>query len=289
MAKRIQIVLIILGLTFHHFAAAAIWSWINSLTENQSSWLYDFTYDFTIGGWDEDDEMMNPCYGLTGCTLFIGHRHDAAGMSGSQTIRSWGSGEHAFLLSAKTMGELGREMKTVFSLPFTSSARHNANSVATEECVGLFYAAGSDLGTNNGEINSSAFSGHPLLPGSICGTAPTPSGTCDFEQNDIALEHGTLTRSELEGHGASADVDISCTSAKTIQLYIYSADRVELRDDGSLFSEVYLNDRPLGGSEGLTLEVQDHIAVNVKSILRTRGVVTPGAFSGSTVMLIAIE
>jgi hypothetical protein len=289
MTKLLQIALIILGLTFNHFAAAAIWSWINFLTENQqSAWAYDYTYDFTIGGWDEDDETINPCYGLTSCTVFIGHRHDAAGTSGSQAIRSWDAGVHKFLLSAKTMGELGREVKAIFSLPFTSTARHNANSVTTEECVGLFYAAGSNLGTNNGEVNNASFSGHLLLPGSICGTAPAPSGTCDFDQNDITLEHGTLTRSELEGHSASAEVNISCTSEKTIQVYIYSADGVELRGDGSLFSELYINDSALSDS-GFTLEVQDTISVNVKSVLRTNGTVAAGDFSGSTVMLITIE
>ena len=102
------------------------------------------------------------------------------------------------------------------------------------------------------------------------------------------LNHGTLTRQELEGHEVSETVSISCTTSQTLKLFIYSADNVQLRDDGSLYSELYMNGNVLG-TAGFTLDVAEQENVTVKSVLRTNGSVAAGEFSGSTVMLITVE
>ncbi|MGC8400765.1 hypothetical protein ACP3P6_07780, partial [Enterobacter mori] len=83
------------------------------------------------------------------------------------------------------------------------------------------------------------------------------------------------------------------TSVLTVRLQsrsscIYSADNVQLRDDGSLYSELYMNDNVLGTS-GFTLDVAEQENVVVKSVLHTNGSVAAGEFSGSTVMLITVE
>lgn len=272
---------------FSHTASASVWSWIDNLTTCSTN-TYCYDYNFTIADWDENDETPNPCYGLNACTLLISHRHNAAGTSGRRAERTWGSGTYPFLTSAETMGELGKAFKAVFSLPFSSTTNHSAATVATEECVGLFYAAGQNLGTNTSSVTTDAMQGHPLLPGSICGAAPAPSGSCDFEQDVLLLDHGTLSRRQLEGHEVSENVTISCTTSQTLKLYIYSADNVQLRDDGSLYSELYMNDTVLG-TEGFDLDVQQQENVTVKSVLRTNGSVEAGEFSGSTVMLITVE
>jgi hypothetical protein len=286
--KRLIYAMILLGgLATSQNASASIWTWIDTLeTCTIATYCYDYT--FTISDWDEEDSTPNPCYGLTACTIFIGHRHNAAGTSGLNTPRSWGSGNYPFLLTAETMGDLGKELKTVFALPFTSTTRHNGTTVATEECVGIFYAAGKELGSNASEINSSTFQDYPLMPNSICGAAPAPSGSCDFDQDVLTLDHGTLSRKELEGHEVSENVSISCTTSQTLKLYIYSADKVDLRDDGSLYSELYMNDNVLGTS-GFTLDVEARDNVTVKSVLRTNGTPEAGEFSGSTIMLITVE
>jgi hypothetical protein len=288
MKKWLCALLLLGGGMFSQTSAASIWSWIDTLATCTSSYTYCYDYTFTIADWDEVDSTPNPCYGLTACTIFIGHRHTAAGTSGSGTVRSWGADSYPFITASETMGELGKEIKTIFSLPFSSTTNHTANTVATEECVGMFYAAGKNLGSNNSSTNNSTFSGYPIMPGSICGAAPAPSGGCDFNQDVLNLNHGTLTRQELEGHEVSETVSIHCTTSQTLKLFIYSADNVQLRDDGSLYSELYMNDNVLG-TAGFTLDVAEQENVTVKSVLRTNGSVAAGEFSGSTVMLITVE
>lgn len=288
MERLMYAILLLGGLAFSQASSASIWSWIDSLNTCSARQTYCYDYSFTIADWDENDSTPNPCYGLTACTLFIGHRHNASGTSGSGIVRSWGAGTYPFITKSETLGELGKQLKSIFSLPFSATTNHQANTVATEECVGIFYAMGKNLGNHSSVVNVTAFEGHPMLPGSICGAAPAPSGSCDFNQEALTLDHGTLSRKELEGHEVSEVVNISCTTSQTLKLYIYSAARVKLREDGSLYSELYMNGNVLGTS-GFTLDVEAQGNFTVKSILRTNGTPEAGEFSGSTVMLITVE
>ena len=286
MKKMFFALLLFLGMAFSHTASASIWSWIDTLKSCGSNSCYDYT--FTIADWDENDATPNPCYQLSACTLIIGHRHNVAGTSGPGIERSWDAGSYPFLITAETMGEVSQQFKTIFTFPYSSTTRHSGVAVNWEECVGFFYAAGKNLGNNASYVNQSAFQGHPMMPGSICGVAPQPSGSCDFNQDVLTLDHGTLTRQELDGHEVSENVSINCTTSQTLKLYIYSADNVQLRDDGSLYSELYMNDNVLGTS-GFTLDVAEQENVVVKSVLHTNGSVAAGEFAGSTVMLITVE
>lgn len=279
--------LLLTSLAIPQISTASIWSWIDTLETCSSSFPYCYNYQFTIGGWDENDSTPNPCYGQSACTIFIGHRHDSAGTSGQSVVRGWGVAAYPFVGNTETLGELGAELKKIFPLPYSGITNHAANTVATEECVGIFYAPSVNIGTDSA-TNNEKYAGYSLLPGSICGTAPQPSGTCDFDQDVLTLDHGTLSKRELEGHEVTENVSINCTNAETLKLYIFSADNVQLRDDGSLYSELYMNDTIIG-TTGFTIDVTERTQVSVKSVLRTNGNVTAGEFSGSTVMLITVE
>jgi hypothetical protein len=186
------------------------------------------------------------------------------------------------------MGDLGKALKSRFSIPFSGTTRHSGNTIATEECVGFFYRAGGNSGSYDSDTNNSSFSGHPMLPGSVCGVAPAPSGTCDFTQQVLTLDHGVLARQELEGNEVTETVNLTCSLPMTLKLYIFDADKLELRSDGSLYSELYINDST-PGEDGLTIDVSDQTQVSVKSMLHTNGSVEAGEFSGSTVMMITVE
>jgi len=289
MKRLLSIMILLCGMGFSQTAFASIWSWVDSLTEcTASGYTYCYDYTFTVADWDTEDNSANPCFGSSACTLFISHRHESGGTSGTGITRSWGSGSYPAILTAETMGELGAVIKSITSLPISGTTNHTGNSVATEECVGIFYATGTDLGTYTTSQTLTKFRGYPMMPNSICGSVPAPSGSCDFVQDSMTLDHGTLSKSELEGHQVSSTVNIACTSSKTLTLYIYAANDVQLRDDGSLYSELYMNDTILG-TTGLTLDVDSDAVVDVKSVLRTNGTVAAGEFSGSTVMLITVE
>ncbi|MGC0850356.1 hypothetical protein [Pantoea agglomerans] len=288
MTRLLYGIILLGGLMFSSVSSASLWSWIDTMDTCTASTVYCYNYHFTLADWDENDSTPNPCYGLSACTLFIGHKHDASGNSGTGIVRSWGTDTYPFIIQAASLGELAKQFKTIFSLPFSATANHQADTMVAEECVGMFYAAGRNLGSNNTSVTGQAFGGHPMLPGSICGVAPAPSGSCDFDQDVLTLDHGTLSRRELDGHEMSENVSISCTTLQTLKLYIFSADHIQLRDDGSLYSELYMNDNLLA-SNGLTLDVEQQENVTVKSVLRTNGSVEAGEFSGSTVMLITVE
>lgn len=294
MKRLIIAVILFSGVTFSPVSSASIWSWIDTSTvcSAANGDPYCYRYEFTIGSWDESDSTPNPCYGTTACTIFIGHRHNRAGTSGSRVARSWGSGggqagTNGWVRTAETMGDLGRELNSRLSFPYSGSTLHSGTSLSTEECVGFFYYAGANLGSVTDESITAA-SGKPMMPGSICGVAPMPSGTCDFTQDSVTLDHGTLSRRELEGHEATEQVYLTCTTPQTLKLFIQSADKVQLRDDGSLYSELYMNNSVLG-TDGFSIEVEENAVVDLKSTLRTNGTPEAGEFSGSTIMIITVE
>lgn len=283
MKRLINSAIFLSGLMSSFIVSASIWSWIDSIKQNSS---VSFDYSFTIADWDENDSTPNPCYRQSACTIFIGHKHSSNGTSGSGIAIAWGANTYPFIINSQTIGELGTELKKVFSLPYSSTTNHTG-SVNFEECVGFFYAPGVNMGSS-GSANDNKYTGYNILPSSICGSAPPPSGSCDFTQDSLTLDHGTLSRKELEGHEATEQVNIACSTSQTLKLYIYAADKVQLRDDGSLYSELYMNDSTLG-TDGFTLQVDENAVVDVKSILRTNGPPEAGEFSGSTVMLITVE
>lgn len=274
------------GVIFSQVASASIWSWIETTTPCSLSYCFDYTFE--IGDWDTNDPTPNPCFNLSKCTIFISHKHRADGSSGYHIDKAWDSKYHDFILTAPTMGELGKGIKQIFSFPYTSTTRHSSVKVTWQECVGIFYAPGKNLGEYSSAAQLSKFQHYSLLPNSICGSAPPPSGSCDFEQPELNLDHGILNNQQLEGNEVSNDVNIRCTTSQNLSIYIFSADKIPLRDDGSLYSTLYINDKTLG-SAGFALEVTDRATVSIKSVLHTQGRVSGGTFSGSTVLLLTVD
>ncbi|STQ13887.1 Uncharacterised protein [Enterobacter cloacae] len=127
-----------------------------------------------------------------------------------------------------------------------------------------------------------------MMPGSICGVAPQPSGSCDFNQDVLTLDHGTLTHQELDGMKSVKTSVLTVRHHRRSSCISTPQTTCSLRDDGSLYSELYMNDNVLGTS-GFTLDVAEQENVVVKSVLHTNGSVAAGEFSGSTVMLITVE
>ncbi|MNE82794.1 hypothetical protein D3C80_1795470 [compost metagenome] len=62
---------------------------------------------------------------------------------------------------------------------------------------------------------------------------------------------------------------------------------VRLRDDNSLYSKITVNGRD--ATAGINVPVNNNVVspLNITSTLVSRGTVTPGAFSGSTVITVS--
>lgn len=269
---------------------AAIWSWIDSVIDTSGAIYNNYEYTYRIEAWDDDDDTPNPCYGLSACTLFISHRHNEDGTS-SYSVKNYygtgGTGYYAFLLTAKTMGELGSLMKPTLNLPITGTMTHSSDKTIPDECVGIFYAAGSNFGTGASSVNNQ-FNGHPLLPSSVCGVAPTPSTTCNFDNDVINLEHGVLSSAEVEGHAVSGTVNITCSKVAELKLYMYPDSTIPLSDSGDFYSELYVDD-VLIPTTGASYEVDYTRTLNLKSVLRHTGSVKAGSFSGSAIIVMELN
>jgi len=264
-------------------ASAAIWSEITAASLYNNGSHIEFTYN--IFAWDESDETPNPCYKDTGCRIWIGVTIDKAGSSNNVAAAYWSAANtsNRWISNAATMGELGAAFKTNAGLPQTGTIQRSAASyivAKVKNCVGIFY--------KNDFASIGYYSGGELMPNSICGEAPTPYGRCSFVEDSINLDHGTVARSQLDGHEVSINVTMSCDYESTVGIYVLSGDNLPLRDDGSLYSEIYINN--VLGTDGLSMSATagEH-SLTFKSKLRTNGTVAAGEFSASTVAVINLE
>ncbi|AOO58994.1 TPA: hypothetical protein PJH99_002932 [Raoultella ornithinolytica] len=269
---------------------AAIWSWIDSVVDTSGPIYNNYAYTYRIDAWDDDDDTPNPCYGLNACTLFISHRHNEDGTS-SYSVKNYygtgGTGYYAFLLTAKTIGELGTLMKPTLNLPITGTINHSSDKTIPDECVGIFYAAGSNFGTGTSSSDNQ-FNGHPLLPSSVCGVAPTPSSTCNFDNDVINLDHGVLPSAEVNGHAVSEAINITCSKVAEMKLYMYPDSKIQLSDNGDFYSDLYVDDA-LIPSTGVSYDVDYTRTLNIKSVLRSSGILQPGTFSGSAIIVMELN
>lgn len=122
-------------------------------------------------------------------------------------------------------------------------------------------------------------------PGS-CSTIPWSRISCDITPSNIVLNHGTLQSTEVNGHIAKADMNISCTGNTNIRFRVTSS-RINL--GLGITSKIFINDTDMGGpyseqvysvqSWGLTVPVESRLQAS-----NPQG----GTFSGSTVVLVDV-
>lgn len=115
---------------------------------------------------------------------------------------------------------------------------------------------------------------------------PTPV-KCDLTGN-TNIDHKTLLDDALNGAQASTQLDLKCnqSASVTVKATRTNSYGVSLRGD-TLYSEVKLNG--MNASDGINISATDNWStpINVTSTLKTRGTVTPGPFSGSTVITVS--
>ena len=282
--KFYRVIMMMLFMGWSTNAISSIWSEITATETYTNSGVVGLRHTYNIFAWDEDDSTVNPCYRDTSCHIWIGIVNTRYGTSSAVYTEYWSAlaTSNRWISNAATIGELGTAFKANAGLPKTGTIVRNTSYTwgVVEDCVGIFY--------KNDFYSSGTYMGGTLLPNSICGQAPTPYGYCSFVEDTINLDHGTLTQSQLEGHETSLNVTMSCTYDTTVGIHALSGDNLPLRDDGSLYSEIYINDKL--GSDGLSMSAAagDQV-ITFKSRLRTNGTVSAGEFSASTVAVISLE
>ncbi|NNA54014.1 hypothetical protein [Pseudomonas lactis] len=118
--------------------------------------------------------------------------------------------------------------------------------------------------------------------------APAPVVQC-YVGGSTAIDHKTLSNTALSGAQASTKLNLSCTGAASVTVKATRTNSygVKLKSDDSLYSEIKVNDKD--ATSGINLFVANNMnySLNITSTLKVRGVVTPGRFSGSTVIIVS--
>lgn len=258
---------------------AKIFSFITKETGTAGSGTTIY-YDYSISSWStEDDAQPNPCYGSTYCWLHVNHRHFANGTGGTAdaTFKNINIG------AAKTIGDVRKMWIAAHPLPNVGQT-HHTGEVLAEECVGLFYVAKDSVPVYDTDPRI-------LFPGSVCGLAPPPVGSCKLD-GDITLDYGSVTAASLNGKVISKTSSVTCSKDMAIQLWLFNpsddSDQVPLRSDNSIVAKLTLNGD--SATAGKTINVTSGVATpfTVSSEALVSGTPEAGAFSGSAILLLAI-
>ena len=249
-------------------ASAVIFSHI----EKSSGIPSNATYNYVIDRWDEEDpNTLNPCYGTATCNVQLNHKHTSgsAGAIAKVYIDD--------ITHLRTMAEVREEFLKTYSMPISGTLTHAGKPI---ECIGLFY------GTASSGLDPDA----KLLPGSVCGIAPPPVGSCKVVENSLLIDYKELYISELEEASRNVDVNITCNIDTEITIVASGADEksVILRNDKSLLANLYIDGQPAYDGVTVNIPKEGQVTVNLESRLKTSGKVDAGAFSGSGFLLLTM-
>jgi hypothetical protein len=111
--------------------------------------------------------------------------------------------------------------------------------------------------------------------------------SCDITGSNT-IDHKTLLDDALDGAQASTQLSLKCNRSAnvTVKATRTNSYGVSLKGD-SLYSEVKING--MNATDGISISATDNWStpINITSTLKTRGTVTPGPFSGSTVITVS--
>lgn len=168
--------------------------------------------------------------------------------------------------------------KVGFSVPIYGSILVPYESVNkyNDICIAFTYVR---LGTNLGGVAETF---------GPCATVATPPLQCNIT-GKTTINHYTLSDNDVDGAKASTLLDVQCRGVAIVRV---SASRtnssgVKLTTDGSLYSKVTINGKD--ATNGINLFVTDSqpSRLDILSTLSSSKTVTPGPFSGSTVITIS--
>lgn len=165
--------------------------------------------------------------------------------------------------------------KNGLSIPLTGTVIHIGQSL-TEECVGLF--SGEMLATET-----------TLLPGSVCGIAPPPTGGCTLPES-VTLDHGTLSTNNISGNTISQEITIECTKQIDGRPYIEGLDDGVLDlGDNSIYSTLSINNTKVTDRGVAVNLLIGENSLQIKSTLSVNGTPSAGSHLGQGIMILALE
>lgn len=268
---------------------------ISSLASSYFTYITDLTvsggrtkYFFTLDYWNAAENEPNPCVSVLGsvgarnCYFTINHFHSMSGgtvTGGVASRTAWDCRQN--VASFTSMKQIRDYMvgQCGLSLPFKGFSEHNG-AQTVDECIALFLTTSAKGGSGK------------ILPGSICGIAPPPTGKCYFYTGQLTLNHGTFNSdANLNGNVKTGSFEILCNKDMNLMIRANSEDPlVKLRPDGSLVSEVKVNNRPLNIGALVSMKANTFNSVSISSTLKTKtnDPIMPGTFKGTVTLVLTI-
>lgn len=274
--------LLILAMISSFPAQANIFSYISKV-ENVSGGIPGLAYIGQIERWTPMPGVANPCYNVAGCEVYVAHRHYANGTAGTYSSRD---PKIADASKYKTMDELREAFLKITPLPYTFRVVHSG-TVVTAECVGIFY----------GQRRSAS---DPLLPGSICGAAPSPDLVCDFNVENIDFNYNQLAYNDVLNNNANVtkqtkSVKIQCNYNSKVIISATTNDdgAIWLNEENTLQSILKINNKPANELFELPIANKETASrytnsFTLSSELKSVGKPKSGPFRGSAVIVIVV-
>ncbi|MEG0860393.1 MAG: hypothetical protein RSD81_03045 [Pseudomonas sp.] len=234
---------------------------------------------FTVNDWMSGEAgRPNPCQSddprQTICRVALVANKRPGNYSGVGYYAEW---EVAVRRGSSTMNDLQWDLYyRGLKLPLSGSILVPVKYASDEVCITFSYSKiGPDLGGGIGLFGP-------------CTRVATPVLQCDIK-GDTTIDHKNLPDNALDGAKASIQLGLQCRgpASVTVSASRTNASGVRLRSDDSLYSKITVNGKD--ATAGINVAVADGLntPLNITSTLSTRGTVTPGPFSGSTVITVS--
>lgn len=223
---------------------------------------------YTVTNWSTSDTTLSAC-SVGQCEVTPASYVGGTRYAYAQSSTLWCRGGNRTLNLGEVLTCLANSIYKV-TIPYSGYAYFTRDAVTPITCLAL-----------------ASHNGFSSLPFTNCvDLMPTPV-KCDLTGN-TNIDHKTLLDDALNGAQASTQLDLKCnrSASVTVKATRTNSYGVSLRGD-TLYSEVKLNG--MNATDGINISATDNWStpINITSTLKTRGTVTPGPFSGSTVITVS--
>ncbi len=236
-------------------------------------------YHFVVSDWSSGAPgQPSPCNSNDGwvstCNIML-YAYKRPGASSS--VGKYGQWAVPIRRGSSTMGQLQRDLEARgFRIPLSGSILVSHKDANDEACITFSYS------------HTGPAIGGAIGPFGPCSRVAAPVLSCEIK-GDTTIDHKNLPDNALDGAKASTQLNVQCRGPASVTV---SASRtnvygVRLRDDDSLYSKITVNGKD--ATAGINVPISQGLAspLDITSTLVTRGTVTPGAFSGSTVVTVS--
>ncbi|MGY1449362.1 MrpH family fimbial adhesin [Pseudomonas chlororaphis] len=179
--------------------------------------------------------------------------------------------------SNSDMGELLKDLESKgFRIPLSGSIFVSSKYAPSELCIGFDAVK---VGPNIG--------GAPSRLGP-CPRVAVPSLQCDITGYAV-IDHKSLMDNAVDGATASTQVYVQCHGPASLSVSTSRTDSygIRLKSDGSLYSKITVNGKDATAGINVPITQDQPTPLTITSTLVKRGNVTPGQFSGSTIVTIS--